>query len=249
MLYEDRVDVATPEGVTLQFTLAGVGSRFAAALIDSAIQFATFLAMTLLATVVPASGPVRAAIVIAGFLVFLAYDILFETLASGRTPGKRWSGLRVVTTDGAPVTFRTSAIRNVLRLVDILPGSYLVGIIAVLASSKNQRLGDMAAGTLVVRERKAALESPGPAAPWSVTPSRAPSPGIDTWDVSGVTAEEVAAVRQFMARRDSLEDQARSRIARELASALWPKVVGPNEPMSAEAFLSDLLAAKASRSF
>jgi uncharacterized RDD family membrane protein YckC len=248
MLYEDRVDVATPEGVTLQFTLAGVGSRFAAALIDSLIQFAVFLAITLLAVVLPTNGPVRAAIVIAGFLVFLAYDILFETLASGRTPGKRWSGLRVVTTDGAPVTFRTSSIRNVLRLVDILPGSYLIGIVAVLASSKNQRLGDMAAGTLVVRERKAAPDGGGSVPSWTVTPPRAASPDVDTWDVSTVTAEEVAAVRQFMARRDSLEDEARSRIARELASKLWPKVVGPHEPMSAEAFLADLLAAKAARS-
>jgi uncharacterized RDD family membrane protein YckC len=247
MLYEDRVDVATPEGVTLQFTLAGVGSRFVAALIDSAIQLALFLAMLLLTYALRGLGPVVAAVgVVVSFLVFLAYDILFETLASGRTPGKRWTGLRVVKEGGAPVTFLTSAVRNLLRLVDILPTSYLVGIVCVLASSKNQRLGDMAAGTLVVRERKATLDG-GPGDSWSSTPPVSTRVDVTTWDVSGVTADEVAAVRRFMDRRTTLTPEARTRIAREMASRLWPKVVGPTETMGVEAFLQALLAAKATR--
>ncbi|HZQ26879.1 MAG TPA: RDD family protein [Acidimicrobiales bacterium] len=244
MLYEDRVDVATPEGVTLQFTLAGVGSRFVAALIDTTIQFAVFGAMLLLAFVVRGLGPVvTALVVVLGFLVFLGYDIMFETLASGRTPGKRWTGLRVVKEGGAPVTFLTSAVRNVLRLVDILPTSYIVGIVCVLASSKNQRLGDMAAGTLVVRERKASIEGDS----WSLPVATSARVDVDTWDVSGVTADEMAAVRQFMDRRPTLTPDARTRIGRELAVRLWPKVVGPAESMGAEAFLEALLAAKATR--
>ena len=98
------------------------------------------------------------------FSLLFVYPTAFELGAAGQTPGKRWNNLRVVHDDGSPLTFRSSALRNVLRLVDLLPGLYLVGAIAIFATRTNQRLGDLAAGTLVVREPRtasiAAVETP-----------------------------------------------------------------------------------------
>jgi uncharacterized RDD family membrane protein YckC len=241
--YEDVISIDTPEGVPLELTLAGVGSRFLAAIVDTAIQGATVLVIFLFASLAGGSGPVVAVATIFGFLVFLGYDILFETKASGRTPGKRLTGLRVVRRGGGPVGFRTSAVRNLLRVVDLLPGAYLVGIISILATKQNQRVGDLAAGTLVLREIKATI----PIA--AVPPADAQLVGeVGDWDVSGVTAEEVATVRRFLERRPGLTQAARSRLARELTTRLYPKVVGPPSEVAPEHFLEQLVAAKGARS-
>jgi uncharacterized RDD family membrane protein YckC len=241
--FEDRITIPTPEGVDLQLTLAGVGSRFVSALIDLAIQLVLVIAVTGIAAATGAfgNGFGVAFAFIAGFLVFAAYDVLFEVFASGRTPGKRLNGLRVVRLDGSPVAFFTSAIRNVLRLIDILPGGYLVGIAAILLTSRNQRLGDLAAGTLVVRER---TEHPA----LQGMRRAQPLPPADAWDVTGVSAAELAAVRGFLTRRGELTFEARHRLAGDLAGALRTKVVGAPENLGSEAFLERLAAAKLPRS-
>jgi uncharacterized RDD family membrane protein YckC len=239
---DDRITIATPEGVDLELTLAGVGSRFVSALVDLLLQIVLLVGVTGTGAAVGAfgNGFGSAVVLIASFLVFAAYDVLFEVFAGGRTPGKRLNGLRVVRADGSPVTFFTSAIRNVLRLVDILPGLYLVGIVTILATRRNQRLGDVAAGTLVVRER---TEQP------SLRELHAPQPAPSTsaWDATGVTADELAAVRSFLARRYELTYQARYRLAADLAGALRPKVVGAPENLGSEAFLEKLVVAKLPR--
>jgi uncharacterized RDD family membrane protein YckC len=186
--YEDVISIDTPEGVPLELTLAGVGSRFLAAIVDTTIQVGMLLLIVLFVSLAGSSGPVTAMGTILAFLVFLGYDILFETKASGRTPGKHLTGLRVVRRGGGPVGFRTSAVRNLLRVIDLLPGMYLVGIVCVLVTKQNQRLGDLAAGTLVLREIKATV----PTAP--VAPATADLVDeVVTWDVSGVTADAVPA--------------------------------------------------------
>lgn len=258
MSYEDRISIATPEGIELDVTLAGLGSRFVAALLDQLIQWAIMLALLLLGFAV-FGGDVAAvedgeagvllfwaAMVLVFFLVQFGYHVLFETGAGGRTPGKRWTGLRVVRLGGGPVTFTASAIRNLVRIVDALPGAYAVGMVALLASPRNQRLGDMAAGTLVIRERTD--DKLKPVAPWLRVEVRAePSEEALTWDASAVTTEEVAAVRRFLERRATLTDEARARLAAELALRLRPKVVGPRDDTHPEDFLLDLAAVKATR--
>jgi uncharacterized RDD family membrane protein YckC len=241
MRYEDAISTETPEGLALELTLAGVGSRFAAAIVDYFIQFAVIIALFVTVALVQ-SNAVSAVATILSFVWFMGYDIAFETRSSGRTPGKRWTGLRVVRVDGRPVDFRSSAVRNFLRLVDILPGFYLVAIITIFISKKNQRLGDMAAGTVVAREKKGEAEST------PFVPEAFITDDLETWDVSRVTAADVAAVRQFLERRAGIERTARQRLARELARRLWPNVVGPPENIAPELFLEQLLAAKAARS-
>lgn len=246
MLYEDRISVPTPEGVTLEVTLAGVGSRFAAGLVDQLLRSALLVGLVLPVPLLTEGrstpgGLVLAAVLVAVFLVQLAYDVLFETLASGRTPGKRWTGLRVVRMGGAPVGFLASALRNLLRIVDALPGFYLVGILSVLLTRNNQRLGDLAAGTIVVRERgqAAALARPSAPSPSAIEPDAA------LWDVSGISAEETATVRRFLDRRTTLTPEARERLAYEMATRLGPKVAGPSRRWEPESFLEYLAAAKA----
>lgn len=248
MFYEDRISVATPEGVTLEVTLAGVGSRFVAGVIDQVLRWSLLLALVALMAVLQEdfgadgfSGAGTVVLIVAIFFVQFGYDVLFETLASGRTPGKRWTGLRVVKKGGTPVGFLASALRNVLRIVDSLPGFYLVGILSVMFTANNQRLGDLAAGTIVVRERRQSTALPLAAAP-------APAPADSAlYDVSAISAEELATVRRFLERRTTLTPEARNRLARDMATRLGPKVVGPARQWEPEAFLEYLVAAKAAR--
>lgn len=249
MFYEDRISVATPEGVTLEVTLAGVGSRFVAGVIDQLLRWSLLLALVALLAILQDdlsengfSGAGVVALIVAVFFVQFGYDVLFETLASGRTPGKRWTGLRVVRNGGTPVGFLASALRNILRIVDSLPGFYLVGIVSVMFTANNQRLGDLAAGTIVVRERRQSTALPAPPA------ASAPAPeGSALYDVSAVSAEELATVRRFLERRPTLTPEARDRLALDMATRLGPKVVGPARQWEPEAFLEYLVAAKAAR--
>ncbi len=181
-----------------------------------------------------------AVVIVIVFLILFAYDVLFEVLASGRTPGKRWTGLRVVRAGGGRIDL-SSAVRNLVRLVDFLPTSYAVGIATILLTRHNQRLGDLAAGTLVVRERREAPRA-SPAAPDLAARER-----LASWDVSAISQEELHAVRHFLARRSSLAAPARAGLAAQLADGLRPKVAGAALVEVPERFLEDLALAKASR--
>jgi uncharacterized RDD family membrane protein YckC len=240
---EDRITIATPEGVELSLTLAGVGSRFVSAFVDFTIQILLILALYLVFVLSDLGGYGAAVYAIFSFVVVFGYDVFFEVLASGRTLGKRWNGLRVVRTDGRPITLLPSLTRNLLRLVDFLPFGYLVGIVAVLATRRNQRLGDLAAATLVIRERRtrAAEQSPPASAPDALRPE------VATLDTSAVTAEELAAIKRFFARRREIDNDARRELAHTMAERLRPKVVGAPDDVHGEQFLELIVSAKAAR--
>jgi uncharacterized RDD family membrane protein YckC len=245
MEYEDRVTISTPEGVEVQLTLAGIGSRMMAGIVDLAIQTAIWVALSLLVVVATGgSGWGAAVLAVVAFLLVFGYDVGFEVLAAGRTPGKRLTGLRVVRTGGGPVDLVTSAIRNVLRILDFMPGFYALGMVSVLFTQRNQRIGDLAAGTLVVRERLGGRRS-APARPGGFLP---PAPGMAaSWDVSAVSAQDIATVRSFLARRAELDPAAAGTLASELATRLRPRVAGAPDAIPAERFLELLSAAKAAR--
>jgi hypothetical protein len=156
------------------------------------------------------------------------------------------NGLRVVREEGQPITFVPSAIRNILRFVDIMPGAYLVGIVSVLVTRKNQRLGDLAAGTLVVRERRA---SDRPVADLPPLPVRPAEPAAyATLDASALTEDELAAIRGFLDRRFEIEPDARRELAQTLVERLAPKVHGAPAELRGESFLAAILAARGARS-
>lgn len=242
MEYEDRIRIATPEGLELELQLAGVGSRSIGALLDEIVRWVLFGACAVLLLALDVSGGWETAIlVLLLFLLRFVYDVLFEVGAGGRTPGKRLAGLRVVRVGGRPVDFISSAIRNVLRVVDFLPLFYGLGMLVVLLTARNQRVGDLAAGTLVVRDRVA---SPPAAA---LAPSSVSPEAIVGWDVSAVSATDIATVRQFLERRYALTDAARAELAGELARRLRTRVAGAPPDLAPERFLEILSAAKAVR--
>jgi uncharacterized RDD family membrane protein YckC len=236
--FDDRLAIATPEGVEVELTLAGIGSRFISAGLDFAIQMVVVVALGLLLR--PAGDAGFAVFISAGFAVIFFYDVLFEVLAGGRTPGKRAAGLRVVGPGGRPIAFARSGVRNLLRIIDILPGFYGVGMTVIFVTPRNQRIGDLAAGTYVVRDRHG-NRTEAAALP-QIDTSRAA-----TWDVTAVSAEDVATVRSFLERRDGLRAQARLQLAAQLASGLRPHVGGAPSGMGDERFLELLVAAKSER--
>jgi uncharacterized RDD family membrane protein YckC len=238
--YEDRLTLATPEGVDLDFALAGLGSRGIAVMFDWLLKGVVVLALAIILLGIAPGGSLGAALfVVLSFVTVFAYDVAFEVLSSGRTPGKRWTGLRVIETDGGRVGLRASTVRNVLRLLDGPLTGYLLGSLMILFTERNQRLGDLAGGTLVIRERHAA-DSLAPAA----TPD-VPLAGYPAADLSAVTGDDLATVRSFLARRHQLEPGPRSDLAHQLFSRLRPKIHGGPEHVPPEPFLEWLAAAKA----
>lgn len=241
MLLDDRVTIATPEGVSLELVLAGVGSRFIARLLDTLIQFAIIFALAFGTGVTSAPGIVRAVVRVLLFLVIFAYDVPFEVLNGGRTVGKVAAGIRVVGDLGEPISFFDSAIRTILRIVDFLPVFYIGGVISMVATKRDQRLGDLAAGTIVVRDRFPGLAH-GMGAPATV-----PVAAVSTWDVSGLDPADLAAIHQFLERRLSLPASVRAYFSVELAARVGPKVVGAPYGTHPEYLLEGIVVAKQAR--
>src|SRR5262245_39998140 len=162
-LPEETLDIQTPENVAFGYQVAGLGSRFLATLLDTLLIFLlqaiAILALILILNVLDRTFlDELSAWVLAlfGFVLFLflwGYYIFFEMLWNGQSPGKRWVGLRVIRRDGTPITLSESFIRNLTRLVDFLPAGYGIGIISMFLDKQSRRLGDLAAGTLVVHDR------------------------------------------------------------------------------------------------
>jgi uncharacterized RDD family membrane protein YckC len=236
MEYEDIRTIATPEGVELALPLGGIGSRFTGLLIDLIIQYALLVASALLAFYLLGGVVADITLAIASLLLLLGYDVLFEVLGGGRTLGKRAAGLRVVLDTGAPIGLRASLIRNLLRLVEGVALMYVPAMISVLATRSNQRLGDLAAGTLVVRDPRAQ--------PAVQLPVDDPS-AYASWDVSAISQDDLVAVRTFLSRREQLNDAARHDLAAQLAARLRPRVAGVRGLSDDEQFLERLAAAKA----
>jgi uncharacterized RDD family membrane protein YckC len=222
--------MVTPEAVALEFRTANLGSRILAYLIDTVVvvagTVAGLFAVALLGQASDVVVPDWVALTVVLVLLpawWLGYFIAFETLWRGRTLGKAALGLRVVTKEGAPVRFRHAAVRGLLGLVDFLILGGFLAVVFILFSRDNQRLGDMVAGTLVLRERSA-LATPAPV-------SFAPPPGLEhytaTLDPSGVGTEEYQAVRTFLLRAASLPPGPRSALALQLANPLAGRLRPP----------------------
>ncbi len=214
---DTRRRIITPEAVVLEFETASVASRLLARFVDGLVLWVMLFAV---AFVLGAGGPttsdavaVIVLVVILFFTVF-GYWILFETLLRGRTVGKMALGLRVVTVEGAPVRFRHSAIRAMLGLVDFLvPPLGPVAVISVLLNPRDQRLGDMAAGTIVIRERSAA----GQVATLNLSEPVGQEALIGRLRLARLDDVQHGIVRRFLLRTATLTPDARAELAASLA--------------------------------
>jgi uncharacterized RDD family membrane protein YckC len=158
----DKLTIDTPEQVHLEFTLANIGSRFMATLLDTIIQIALYIGLFLILLMMGItfsfsrdySTWIIAIYILANFVIYVGYFAVFEVFWRGQTPGKRWAGIRVIKDSGRPITGFEAIARNAIRIIDQIPGIYAIGIVTMLLNAKNKRLGDFVAGTLVVHEKR-----------------------------------------------------------------------------------------------
>jgi len=251
---EDRLTIQTPEQVGFDYALAGLGSRTAAFLVDTLIRWFFAVAVLVMVALFQKSLPVLdlygwvanlsktwliALAVLAYSLVELGYFLLFEALWSGQTPGKRRQRLRVIRINGQPIGWLDSSIRNILRAVDLVAGLYPVGIAVVFLSRNNQRIGDYAAGTVVIVERKQSV-------PMDREPLHAPqvlTPPEIEWYVSRLKSAQYQVLRSFLERRDQLEQGHRHELARFLSHQLFKQMSKSTRmSISYESFIEEIVA-------
>ena len=226
------VDIETPELIVVSYTVAGVGSRMLAGLIDAAITLAAFIGTIVLfltmgdrilgqrvSSALSAYG--FAMVLLLQFALVWGYYVLFEALADGQTPGKRAMHLRVVRDGGYSITFSASAVRNLMRVIDMQPFvAYFVGMLAVITTKRSQRLGDLVAGTLVVREGS------------SVAPTVTRRTDVTTKRTAlstALTSDEFDVLDRFVQRRMELSAAQRSALAGKLV-ARFATVLATTEP-------------------
>jgi uncharacterized RDD family membrane protein YckC len=213
-LLDRRLEIETPERVRISHDLAGIGSRFAAGFIDGFLLtligcVAMFGVMVIGGVASPKGEEELTAFILAAFgVVFVlvaAYYSFFELMWAGQTPGKRLLKLRVIAKDGGPAPATAIVVRNVLRLVDAFPyaAPYGLGGVVMFVSPAARRIGDFAAGTIVVRERTEALAAP---------------PRVSAGDTDAIADTDVERAREFVLRASQLIASNRKSLAQSIAS-------------------------------
>lgn len=216
----ENLSIATPERVALDLPIAGAGHRTLAYLVDFlCLAFFWAVAFFALSFVVPdmelafseLSGLGKVLLITGLFVTQWGYWTVAEVLWNGRTLGKRAVGIRVARHDGAPVGVLESAVRNLCRAVDFLPAFYAVGLVSMLVDRKGRRLGDILAGTVLLREERIDLDR------YAAAPAQA-SPVTALAAASGgpLPAPDVELILSFLGRASTLEPEARERLARAM---------------------------------
>jgi len=210
--FRQHLEVETPEHVVIDYEIAGLGSRGLAAIIDTLIVFALMTANLLVAMKLYSTFKVvvGAWIPLAQFVVVWGYFTLFEGFRDGQTPGKKWMGLRVIRDTGHPITVREAGARNLLRIVDLLPPPYLLGILFIAFHPKGKRIGDLVAGTVVVRDRPAD-------APVALVEGEGDAVATGAPQLSD---EDFRILREFVGRAPQLPPVVRTRLATQLAARI-----------------------------
>jgi len=216
----DKLIIETPEQTVLEFPLAGIGSRALALAIDTLLQIAFLIALGLIAGIISYEGflprlgkqYVYAILIFIAFLSQFGYFAFFEAIWNGRTPGKKWIHLRVITDSGRPVGAQEAILRNLMRIVDSLPSLYATGIITSLISPQNKRVGDYLAGTVVIQEKSA----PADRSLWDA----APTPVLTTSQFPKLNAAELQLVEAYLERRSTLQEEVRRSMARKIAERM-----------------------------
>lgn len=249
----DEYRVHTPEVVDIAYDIAGIGTRFVAAAVDALILGIAIVVIILGAiglSRLPEPAP-TAAVILAITLVMLAYVfsgyyILFETLWSGQTPGKRLVRIRVIKTSGYPIGFVDAAVRNLLRVVDMLPAFYGLGLVTMFVNRQSRRLGDLAAGTLVVKERpRVSARDLGGTEDAPIPPRTVPVPGSEDrdeleWDLRALTPRDLQIMGEYLDRASGFAPEVQRRIGEEVAAMVAGRI-GARTPLDPIPFLQRVL--------
>jgi uncharacterized RDD family membrane protein YckC len=242
----EKLIIETPEQTSIEFPLAGIGSRFLAVLIDTLIQIAVLIVLGLIfvglgfsfsATEFGQSSTaavwISAIPIFVYFLLMYGYFMLFESIWNGQTPGKRLTHLRVIKDSGQPITAIDAVGRNLLRLVDQLPVVYGIGVLCAWISPQSKRLGDYVAGTVVVHEKPFETVAPQ----WDAREQST----THQYGANRLTPEEFALVETFLSRRSALEAGVRYDTAAGIVRRIESKLTLPPEGKpSAEKLLEEL---------
>jgi uncharacterized RDD family membrane protein YckC len=225
--------IETPEGISFTYELASLTDRGRAYMIDLLIRIAVVAVVAVLFAVFlgPAILAGLGLWLIIYFVVEWGYYVVFDLVWDGQSPGKRLFELRVIKSAGHPIGFYDSALRNLLRAADIVPFSYAAGVIAILCTRRFQRLGDLAADTIVVHERKAWFAG-------QAAPGRPETVQADLRKVT-LSNRERRLLQEFMMRKDRLHPDRRDELAEILATAYRKHFSLPAEA-DATALLSKL---------
>lgn len=230
-MQQDAYIVETPENIELAYDIAGIGSRFLAAIVDTLLigiaQVVVIFGLGVISDAFAFAESVLIAIgAFVGFAILWGYYIAFELAWNGQSPGKRLFGLRVVAEGGRPITTLGSVIRNIIRIIDFLPALYGIGVIAMFVDRRARRLGDLASGTLVVRERAdVTLESLVSAAKQAEQPL-VKDEQQELPDISMLTDSDFAVLRAYIEQRRNLAPAVRRRMAARLGNGLAARMDG-----------------------
>ncbi|MGB9408186.1 MAG: RDD family protein [Terracidiphilus sp.] len=258
-LNSDQLNIATPELVDIEMSLAGIGSRFIALLVDMLIWLAGFIVLVVLLVIFLKPGslaftgiPEQWAVAVVIFIFFLlnwGYFTLFEAFWNGRTPGKRVARIRVIQRSGRAIGLFESMARNLVRYVDMQPFPlYAVGVISIFATRQHQRLGDLAAGTLVVRDRLEEAPLWGDSGARTFTAQSfahgAPAPephnaySLPATGIAKLSSTDLEVLEGFFSRRLDMSLSTRHALAERIAAAIQAKS-GLEQPAGAsvETFL------------
>jgi uncharacterized RDD family membrane protein YckC len=251
-LPDNDLVVATPERVSFDYQVAGLGTRAIAQILDLLIIGVILAAVYFVALAISIVGSLTATLValIGSFVVIFGYFWISESLWSGQTIGKKAFRLRAVGDRGEPLTFTQAGIRNIVRIVDFLPYAYGVGLIVLFANGKGKRLGDLAAGTIVVKDSDHVWLWQLPGARWPAAggPPTPPPPAYAPASASELTLRRLEPeLRRFVAayarRRPELSLEVRVRLATQVQSSLstaLPDVFAQYGPLAALDRLADL---------
>jgi uncharacterized RDD family membrane protein YckC len=228
--YATPTGFVTPEAVILDLPIAGPGTRMLARLIDLAAVSVALVALDLVDQLLVRLGSpgviaVAALSLFAGFGVLLVYPVLMEGLWGGRTLGKWALGLRVVRADGGPIDIRQAAVRAALGLVEVWGTLGWLGLTTIMVSKRDQRLGDMAAGTVVLRQRR--NWGLRPLTPINLMVPPGCEPLVYTMDIGAMKATDYELVRLFLVRWHDFAPARRPFIAAKLAGPLWERFRHP----------------------
>ncbi|WP_226036895.1 RDD family protein [Aquibacillus saliphilus] len=234
---QNHVDIKTPEFVSLQFQVAGLGSRAAALIIDQiiltitsilvvvAMFFVEFGQLSMLYIPELSSLPIAITIILL-FIINWGYFFIVEYFSGGRTIGKRFMGVRVIQDNGHSLTLLSSLIRNLLRIIDSLPSGYLLGIIMIFFHSKHKRLGDLVAGTIVIHERKEKKKNKSTAIEKEIAARGLTKDDlvIDEWTLKTIGMKEWNLLKTYSNRLLQLPVIERKELTKEMARILYPKI-------------------------
>ena len=235
MMYpDDQLTIQTPEQIAMELAPAGIGSRFLALALDTLVQGVLYLAIILMAAfMVPAiksawlPGSWGAAIALLFlFCIYWGYFAAFEVFWHGQTPGKRVAGIRVVQDSGRPITAIEGIGRNLMRVVDGF-FFYLPGVISIMLSRQNKRLGDYVAGTVVIHDKSTAVIKPD----WSFAK---PQGSVMHPELAKISEQDLIVVETFLHRRFDLDPMVRLTTAIRLCEMIQQRTALPKPPQQSD---------------